>query len=186
MIFCIVCKQNIKHIFKSIVEIFITNNEKKRLRKTVIIEQNSFWNDSIKTHIHKRYQHEHYVLFNDQNIFFYVNDQKIQKYHIENYNELLELRNFSITYIYRFQIFLQRLQTLNYINEKYRQWKLFSFYFENIHAICNRYFFFQNFNQQFLFILFANFHAKCLKNLTISCKNFNDSWISITNSNMKI
>ena len=62
--------QTYNRIFRSIAEIFITNNEKKRLRKTVIIEQNSFWNDSIKTHIHKRHQHEHYVLFNDQNIFF--------------------------------------------------------------------------------------------------------------------
>ena len=118
---------------------------------------------------------------------FYVNDQKIQEYHIENHSELFELRNFSITHILRFQDFLQRLQTLNYIYEKYNQWRLFSFHFEDIYAICNRYFFFfQNLNQQRSFILFVNFHARCLENLTISCKNFSDSWISITNSSMRI
>ena len=38
LIFCLVDKQNIKHILRSIVWILITNNEKERLRTTVVIE----------------------------------------------------------------------------------------------------------------------------------------------------
>ena len=55
LIFFLVDKQNIRHIFKSFAWVFATNSEKKRSRKIAIIEQDSFWSDSIKTHIYKRH-----------------------------------------------------------------------------------------------------------------------------------
>ena len=48
--FCSSTSKNIKHLSISIVWALTTNSEKERLQRIAVIEQNNFWNDSIKAH----------------------------------------------------------------------------------------------------------------------------------------
>ena len=75
--------------------------------------------------------------------------------------------------IVRFDLHLREVQSMKIT---------FILFSKNLGNLQSIFFSFQNFSQQRLFSLLVDFHAKCLKNLTISCRNFSDSWISITSS----